>query len=121
MKLNRKYLTSSELMNIVKELVQHDNAVEREIIKISIIVQILTDCEEKETANDYYDTYMAQDDIDIDTDVKNAYIIDTLVNKELSVDHLSKIFMESLNKQLSGFNLNESIDKLKGVMNNADI
>ena len=36
MKLNRNYLTSPELMDIVKELVQHDNVVEREIIKIAM-------------------------------------------------------------------------------------
>lgn len=118
MKLNRSYLTSTELMDIVKELVQHDNVVEREIIKIAMLVQILTDCEKKETANDYYDEYVQQTNIDFEMDVCNAYMIDKLVDKELSVDHLAKAFMESLSKQLDGFNLNESIDKLKGVMGN---
>lgn len=118
MKLNKSYLTSTELMDIVKELVQHDNVVEREIIKIAMLVQILTDCEKKETANDYYDEYVQQTDIDFEVDVCNAYMIDKLVDKELSVDHLAKVFMESLSKQLDGFNLNESIDKLKGVMGN---
>ena len=120
MKLNRNYLTSSELMDIVKELVQHDNVVEREIIKIAMLVQILTDCEKKETANDYYDEYVKQKDIDFEVDVCNAYTVDKLVDKELSVDHLLKALMENLSKQLDGFNLNESIDKLKGVMDNGN-
>ena len=120
MKLNRNYLTSSELMDIVKELVQHDNVVEREIIKIAMLVQILTDCEKKETANDYYDEYVKQKDIDFEIDVLNAYTVDKLVDKELSVDHLLKALMENLSKQLDGFNLNESIDKLKGVMDNGN-
>lgn len=118
MKLNKNYLTSSELMEIVKELVQHDNAVEREIIKIAMLVQMLTDCEQKETADDYYDEYVKQTDIDFEMDVCNVYMIDKLVDKELSIDHLAKAFMESLSKQLSGFDLNESIDKLKGVIGN---
>ena len=118
MKLNRNYLTSTELMDIVKELVQHDNVVEREIIKIAMLVQILTDCEKKETANDYYDEYVQQKDIDFEIDVCNAYMVDKLVDKELSIDHLLKSFMENLSKQLNGFDLNESIDKLKGVMSN---
>ena len=120
MKLKRNYLTSSELMDIVKELVQHDNVVEREIIKIAMLVQILTDCEKKETANDYYDEYVKQKDIDFEVDVCNAYTVDKLVDKELSVDHLLKALMENLSKQLDGFNLNESIDKLKGVMDNGN-
>ena len=120
MKLNRNYLTSSELMDIVKELVQHDNVVDREIIKIAMFVQILTDCEKKETANDYYDEYVKQKDIDFEVDVCNAYTVDKLVDKELSVDHLLKTLMENLSKQLDGFNLNESIDKLKGVMDNGN-
>lgn len=45
-------------------------------------------------------------------------MVDKLVDKELSVDHLLKSFMENLSKQLNGFDLNESIDKLKGVMGN---
>nr|DAN14893.1 MAG TPA: hypothetical protein [Caudoviricetes sp.] len=120
MKLNRNYLTSTELMDIVKELVQHDNVVEREIIKIAMLVQILTDCEKKETANDYYDEYVQQKDIDFEIDVCNAYMVDKLVDKELSIDHLVKAFMENLSKQLNGFDLNESIDELKGVMSNGN-
>ena len=111
MKLNRNYLTSTELMDIVKELVQHDNVVEREIIKIAMLVQILTDCEKKETVNDYYDEYVQQKDIDFEIDVCNAYMVDKLVEvtDSMSLADLKEIYICVF---LLDYSIEEAINKI---------
>ena len=43
MELKRNYLTSDELVGIVNELIQHESAVEREIIKVGMVAQCLID------------------------------------------------------------------------------
>ena len=120
MKLNRNYLTSDELVGIVNELVQHESAVEREIIKVGMVAQCLIDeMDEYKDCNAMYDAIM-ENDIDLDMEVNNYYMIDKLVNKELGIDTTVRVFLESLNSKLQGFDLNNSIEQLKGVMGSAN-
>ena len=120
----RDYLTSTELMNIVDELVTvdeegklvHEKASEREILKVAMVAQCL--CEEvkdMKTCNDMYDWYMEQD-IDFDIDVKNYYKIDKLVKEELGTSRAMRSLLEGIGKQMAGFDMNNTIEQLKGVM-----
>ena len=133
MKLNRNYLTSSELMDIVKELVQHDNVVEREIIKIAMLVQILTDCEKKETANDYYDEYVKSRkqirelskwlDVIVNkerrrtiTSLTTSYnLINGKNNKELTTEIVELLKRFGFDKNLSGNNI-ETLEKMDTLL-----
>ena len=120
MKLNRNYLTSDELVGIVNELVQHESAVEREIIKVGMVAQCLIDgMDEYEDCIAMYDAIMESGD-DFNMTVDNYYMIDKLVDRELGIDKTVRVFLESLNSKLQGFDLTDSIEQLKGVMGSAN-
>lgn len=123
--MKREYLTSDELIQIVNELVSvnkdgnflHEKASEREILKVAMTAQCL--CEEvsgMKTCNDMYDWYMEQD-IDFDTDVKNYYVIDKLVKEELGIDCAVRSLIKNVENKMTGFNMNDTIEQLKGVVN----
>ena len=123
----KKYLTSNELMEVVNELTKvengelvHKTAVERYILKVGMVAQIVLDDMDKfKDCNEIYD-YVVENDIDFDMEVNNYYMIDKLVNKELGIDTTVRVFLESLNSKLQGFDLTDSIEQLKGVMGSAN-
>lgn len=120
MELKRKYLTSEELTSIVSELIKHSNAVEREIIKVGMVAQCLIDGMDKyENCNEMYD-FVMENGVYFDMEVDNYYMIDKLVDKELGIDNIVKIFLDSLDNKLQGFDLGQSIEQLKDVMSNVD-
>ena len=101
MELKRNYLTSDELVGIVNELVQHESAVEREIIKVGMVAQCLIDggMKEYKDCNAMYDTIM-ENGIELDMEVNNYYMIDKLVNKELGVEKVIKDFVDSISDSI---------------------
>ena len=101
MKLNRNYLTSDELVGIVNELIQHESAVEREIIKVGMVAQCLIDggMKEYKDCNAMYDAIM-ENGIELDMEVSNYYMIDKLVNKELGVEKVIKDFVDSISDSI---------------------
>lgn len=123
----KKYLTSNELMEVVNELTKaengelvHKTAVERYILKVGMVAQIVLDDMDKfKDCNEIYD-YVVENDIDFDMEVNNYYMIDKLVDRELGVDTTVRVFLESLNSKLQGFDLTDSIEQLKGVMGSAN-
>ena len=120
MKLNRNYLTSDAQVGIVNELVQHESAVDRESIKVGMVAQcLIEEMDEYKDCNAMYDAIM-ENGIDLDFEVNNYYMIDRLVDKELGVDTTVRVFLESLNSKLQGFDLTDNIEQLKGVMGSAN-
>lgn len=123
MKLKKNYLTSDEVTEIVNELVKHESATEREIIRIAMIYQfVIEDAEQFETANEYYDLYCSQNDIDFDLDLTNGYIVKNLLKEELSVDKAIKDFLKDLGKKVETFNIEDVIKQLdatKGMLSSA--
>ena len=101
MKLKRNYLTSDELVGIVNELIQHESAVEREIIKVGMVAQCLIDggMKEYKDCNAMYDT-ITENGIELDMEVSNYYMIDKLVNKELGVEKVIKDFVDSISDSI---------------------
>ena len=101
MELKRNYLTSDELVGIVNELIQHESAVEREIIKVGMVAQCLIDggMKEYKDCNAMYDAIM-ENGIELDMEVSNYYMIDKLVNKELGVEKVIKDFVDSISDSI---------------------
>ena len=122
----RDYLTSTEIMNIVDELVKvdeegklvHEKASEREILKVAMVAQCLCEEEVKDmkTCNDMYDWYVMQS-IDFDFDVKNYGDIDRLVKEELGVNSVVRKLLGDISKKMIRFDMNNTIEQLKGVIN----
>lgn len=126
----RKYLTSYEIGFIVNEMLNKDNAVEREIVKVGLVAQLtvkdlveLTDEAFKEKfddCNSVYD-YVMEKGIDL-TKIVNYNDIDRLVNEELGVNKVIRDFVNEfenkISKSLEGINLNEAVTQLRELSEN---
>ena len=117
MELKRNYLTSDELVGIVNELVQHESAVEREIIKVGMVAQCLIDgMNEYKDCNAMYDAIM-ENGIDLDMEVNNYYMIDVLVKEELSTTNVIRDFVKSMEVSMKDLpntlNLEQTLTKFR--------
>lgn len=118
----RKYLTSEEINYIINEMLNRDNAFEREIVKIGMVAQLLVkDLGEFEDCNGIYD-YVMENNIDLEKNIVNYSIIDKIVDKELGVDKFVKEFIigfdERINESMKNLDLNGAIKELKEVAEN---
>ena len=114
----KKYLTSDEISYVVNEMVQRKNAVEREIVKVGMVAQlVIKDLGEYENCNDIYD-YIMEKGIDL-TKIVNYNDIDKFVNEELGVNKIIADFVEdftkNISKSLEGLDLNGAIAQLKEI------
>ena len=117
----KKYLTSDEISYVVNEMVQRKNAVEREIVKVGRVAQlVIKDLGEYENCNDIYD-YIMEKGIDL-TKIVNYNDIDKFVNEELGVNKIIADFVEdftkNISKSLEGLDLNGAIAQLKEIADN---
>ena len=117
----KKYLTSDEISYVVNEMVQRKNAVEREIVKVGMVAQlVIKDLGEYENCNDIYD-YIMEKGIDL-TKIVNYNDIDKFVNEELGVNKIIADFVEdftkNISKSLEGLDLNGAIAQLKEIADN---
>ena len=126
----RKYLTSYEIGFIVNEMLNKDNAVEREIVKVGLVAQLtvkdlveLTDEAFKEKfddCNSVYD-YVMKKGIDL-TKIVNYEALDRLYNEEVGANKIIKDFVDDfkneISKSLEGINLNEAVSQLRELSEN---
>lgn len=129
----KKYLTSEEIEFIVNEMLNKDNAVEREIVKVGLVAQLtvkdlveLTDEAFKEKFDDcngVYD-YVMEKGIDL-TKIVNYEALDRLYNEEIGVNRVIKDFVEdftkNISKSLEGLDLNGAIAQLKEIADNGNV
>ena len=116
MELKRNYLTSDELVGIVNELIQHESAVEREIIKQGMVAQCLIDGMDKYgNCNEMYDKLM-ENEIDFEIEVANYYMIDKLVREEMGVNKIIKGFVDSISENIKNIPTNLDIQALMKQM-----
>ena len=121
MKLKRNYLTSEELIFIVENILKAETEVEKEIVKIGIIAQLLIeDLEERDTCNEYFDIVF-ENGIDFSREVVNYYMIDKIVEKENSLYSIIKSLIESLEdsikdlpNEMQKIDFKEIRDKING-------
>ena len=126
MKVVRDYLTSNELEYIVNAMLEKDNAVEREIVKVGLVAQLV--CEEIgdfNDCNDIYDKVVADPKINFSAIINNYDIIDKLVSEEIGVNKILKDFVDDINKKLDNatknIDLNGAINQLKEIAEKGDV
>lgn len=120
----KKYLTSDEIAYIVNEIIAHDSAVEREIVKVGMVAQlVIKDLGDYPDCNSIYD-YVMEKGIDL-TKIVNYNDIDRLVNEEIGVNRVIKDFVEdftkNISKSLEGLDLNGAIAQLKEIADNGNV
>ncbi len=121
MKLKRNYLTAEELIFIVENILNAETEVEKEIVKIGIIAQLLIeDLEERDSCNEYFDIVF-ENGIDFSREVVNYYMIDKIVEKENSLYSIIKSLIESLEdsikdlpNEMQKIDFKEISDKING-------
>lgn len=118
---SKRFLTSEELSYIVTEMLKHDNAIEREIVKVGMVAQLVVkDLGEYESCNDIYD-YIMEKNIDL-TKIVNYDTIDKLVNEELGVNKIIGEFVSEFNNKISetlkDLDINKAVEQLKEIAEN---
>ena len=120
----KKYLTSNEIMEVVNELTKVDNgelvhktAVERYILKVGMVAQIVLDDMDKfKDCNEIYD-YVVENDIDFEMEVNNYYMIDVLVKEELSTTNVIRDFVKYMEVSMKDLpntlNLEQTLTKFR--------
>ena len=120
----KKYLTSDEISYIVNEIIKHDSAIEREIVKVGMVAQLVVkDLGDYPDCNSIYD-YIMEKGIDL-TKIVNYNDIDKFVNEEIGVNRVIKDFVEdftkNISKSLEGLDLNGAIAQLKEIADNGNV
>lgn len=119
MKITRNYLTSEELSFIINSMLDKETALEREIVKVGLVAQLLADdLGEFKDCNDIYDKVVADNTIDLNAIVNNYDIIDKIVSEELSVTNVIRDFVKDINEKLDkmgDIDLNGAIAQLKEI------
>ena len=120
----KKYLTSNEIMEVVNELTKVENgelvyktAVERYILKVGMVAQIVLDDMDKfKDCNEIYD-YVVENDIDFEMEVNNYYMIDVLVKEELSATNVIRDFVKYMEVSMKDLpntlNLEQTLTKFR--------
>ena len=126
MEFSRNYLTSEELAFIVNEVCKHDNAVEREIVKVGLVAQLVVkDLGEFENCNDVYDYVIAQGDTIDFYDLENYHVLEDLIDQETGIVKVIKDFVndisEKLAKSMDNLDLNGAVEQLKEIADKGDI
>ena len=114
----RKYLTNDELAYIVNEVIKHDNAVVREIVKVGMVAQlVIKDLGEFDDCNGVYD-YVMEKGIDLN-EIVNYKTLNDLIEAETGITKIIKDFVtdmtERINKSIENLDLNGAISQLKEI------
>ena len=125
MKIVRDYLTSEELIYIVNAMLEKETAVEREIVKVALVAQLLAeDIGEFEDCNDVYDKVVADDTINLSAIVNNYDVIDKLVAEEMSIEKILKDFVNNIEERLKSMkdiDFNSVLSQLKEISEKGDV
>lgn len=125
MKIVRDYLTSQELGYIVNAMLEKETAVEREVVKVALVAQLV--CEEIgdfNDCNDIYDKIVADSKLNFSVIINNYDIIDKLYQEETGTNKLVKEFIDNISKKLEesikNLDLNSAIKQLKEISETGD-
>ena len=120
MKVMRDYLTSEELGYIVSAMIEKETAVEREILKVGLVAQLVCeDIGEFNDCNEIYDKVMADDKINLSVIIRNYDIIDKLYQEETGINKILKDFVDDISvkieNSIKNLDLNGAIGQLKEI------
>lgn len=124
MKIVRDYLTSEELNFIVNAMLEKDSALDREVVKVGLVAQLLAeDIGDFNDCNEVYDKVVADSTINFSAIVNNYDIIDKIVAEELGVNNILKDFVKDINERLDkmeNIDLESAINQLKEISENQE-
>ena len=123
MKIVRDYLTSEELNFIVNSMLEKETALDREIVKVGLVAQLLgDDLGEFNDCNDVYDKVVADSKINLSAIVNNYDVIDKLVAEELGVNKIIKDFINDISvkieNSIKNLDINSAVKQLKEIADN---
>lgn len=117
MKINKYYLTSNEIIEIVNELVKQETEIARHIVLYGMVAQCVCDLSDVhwENCNDLYDEIVKQGIYDDFYDIVNFVDIREIVKEEIGVSSTIREFTTSLGNRLSDVKLDELTENLKAM------
>ena len=126
MKIVRDYLTSDELSFIVKSMLEKESAIEREVVKVGLVAQLVCeDIDNYENCNDIYDMVVSDSKLNFAEIINNYNIIDKIIAQETSAEKILKDFVNSINekldKSMKDIDLNSAIAQLKELAEKGDV
>lgn len=126
MKIVRDYLTSDEISFIVKSILEKESAIEREVVKVGLVAQLVCeDIGKYESCNDIYDMVVADSKLNFSEIINNYNVIDKIIAQETSVEKILKDFVNSINekldKSIKDIDLNSAIAQLKELAGKGDV
>lgn len=117
MKFKRNYLTSDEMGFIVSNMIEREDALEREILKVGLVAQFLVEEEslkDIESCNQAYDL-IYENGIDLEKEVANYKVIDKILDNDTGVVALIKGFVEKIDLNAENLDLSKSIETLQNL------
>lgn len=126
MKIVRDYLTSDEISFIVKSILEKESAIEREVVKVGLVAQLVCeDIGKYESCNDIYDMVVSDSKLNFAEIINNYNIIDKIIAQETSAEKILKDFVNSINekldKSMKDIDLNSAIAQLKELTEKGDV
>ena len=122
MKVIRDYLTSQEIDYIVKAMMEKETAIEREVVKVGLVAQlVIEDLGKYDTCDEIYDIIVANDKINFSAIINNYDIIDKIYSEETGINKILKDFVDNINKkidEMGEIDLNNAIMQLKEIADN---
>lgn len=119
MELIRNYLTAEEMFYIVEEVSSKENPVEREIIKIGVLAQILIkDLEVAgETCDTIYNYIYEKDCIDLLKSVKNYEDIDKFVSENIGMTNMINNFLDDISAKIDVCAKSVDAENIQNIIN----
>lgn len=100
MKITRHYLTCDEINMIVGAIIREEKALSREVIKVGMVLELVCeDANKYKTYNEMYDVY-ARENINLDIEVNNYYLINRCVEEEMGTTKAITMFIEALQQKV---------------------
>ena len=101
MKITRKYLTAEEIGVVVEGMLEKDNEYERQMVKYGVVAQLLgiVEVTEDMDCNGIY-TELVKNDIDLDVEIVNLYLVDKIVREETGVAKVVESILNGVIQQL---------------------
>lgn len=114
----KNYLTTNEMLMIIDEMSKHDEAINREIVKVALVAQFTLkdlDKEEFTDCNEIYD-YVVKKKIDFNKNIFNYQDLNDVVKQTFGLEAFMKNFIIGASEKLSESINNVNVEELQNVI-----
>lgn len=114
----KNYLTTNEMLMIIDEMSKHDEAINREIVKVALVAQFtLKDLDKEEFAdcNEIYD-YVVKKKIDFNKNIFNYQDLNDVIKQTFGLEAFMKNFIIGASEKLSESINNVNVEELQNVI-----